>query len=166
MNQIYNLAQTIAEDKETIAKLEKHLLNAKNILAAHENAMARLTTIPSVIVSDKCISAARGAVREDKTVLRPEANYVRITMDNYLDLGIEVEDKVDIVVSGDKDFKDGTTTTVVEFDDCEGISTFLRLTPDKHMEEVWYCYDSNSSGEGAVDELYLIRTPEGSLNKQ
>lgn len=166
MNQIYNLAQTIAADKDTIVKLKKHLLNAKNILAAHENAMERLTTVPSVIVSDKGIGAARGTVLEGEPMLRPEANYTRITMDNYLSLGIEVGDEVDIVVSGDNDFRNGTTTTVIEFDDHEGISTFLRLTPDKDKDECWYCYDSNSREEGAIDELYLIRTPEGSLNKQ
>ena len=162
MNQIYNLAQTISEDKETIAKLEKHLLNAKSILVAHENAMDRITTVPSVIVSDKGIGAARGAVQEGK----PTSNYTRITMDNYLDLGIEVEDKVEIVVSGDSDFNDRTTATVVEFDDCEGISTFLKLTPDKLNGSEWYCYDSNSREEYAIDEIYLIRTPEGPLNKQ
>lgn len=114
-----------------------------------------------MIVSGKGIGAARGSVQEDK----PTSNYTRITMDNYLSLGIEVGDEVEIVVSGDDDFRDGTTTTVGGFDACEGISTFLRLTPDKLMEEDWYCYDSNSHGEDAIDELYLIRTPEGSLNK-
>lgn len=162
MNQIYNLAQTIAADKETITKLEKHLLNAKSILVAHENAMERLTTVPSVIVSEKGLGAARGAVQEDK----PTSNYTRITMDNYLSLGIEVGDEVEIVVSGDSDFRNGTTTTVVEFDAGEGISTFLRLTPDIYSVVKWYCYDNNRYEEDSIDEIYLIRTPQGSLNKQ
>lgn len=166
MNQIYNLAQTIAADKDAITKLEKHLLNAKSILTAHENAMERLTTIPSVIVSDKGIGAARGSVQADKVSPQPTSNYTRITMDNYLSLGIEVGDEVEIVVSGDNDFRDGTTTTVVEFDGCWGISTFLKLTPDRHSGVEWYCYDSDSREEGSIDELYLIRTPQGSLNKQ
>ena len=166
MNQIYNLAQTIAADKDTITKLEKHLLNAKNILAAHENAMERLTTVPHVIISDKSANLAKCSVQEGKPVLRPEANYTRITMDNHLELGIAVGDEVYIAVSGDNDFSDGTTTTVVGFDGSVGVSTFLRLTPDKHMEDDWYCYDSDYSEELAIDELYLIRTPEGSLYKQ
>lgn len=44
MNQIYNLTQTIAADKDAITELEKHLLNAKSILTDHENAMEKLTT--------------------------------------------------------------------------------------------------------------------------
>ena len=152
MNQIYNLAQTIAADKETIATLEKHLLNAKNILAAHENAMKRLTTVPKVIVSDKGIGAARGLVQEDKPARE------RITMDNYGDLAIAAGDKVDIVVGGDSDFDGGITYKVVSVD-YRTKNTFLELTYDNCTASNWYWY-------GHSDEIYLIRTPEGSLNKQ
>lgn len=155
MNQIYNLAQTIAADKETITTLEKHLLNAKSILAAHENAMERITTVPNVIVSDRGIAAARGLVQEDKPVRE------RITQENYLELGIEVGDEVNIVFSGDKDFESGTIVEVIGLD-FNTDSTFLELRKAGDTYTDWYWYDHNEEG---VDELYLIRTPEGSLNK-
>mgnify|MGYP005986222533 CR=1 FL=1 len=161
MNQIYNLAQTIAADKETIAKLEKHLLNAKSILAAHENAMERLTTVPNVIVSDKGIVAAGGLVREDTPVRE------RITLESYWGLDIQIGDKVDVVLSGDVDFNSGETYAV------ENVLTQDLLEVDHRSSclfdlersavtrgSCWYDYDT------AYDhELYLIRTPEGSLNK-
>ena len=163
MNQIYNLAQTIASDKETIAKLEKHLLYAKNILAAHEAAMGRLTTVPSVIASvNKETPVTVGSTASKGASVNRE----RITMENYLELGIEAGDKVDIVFSGDDDFYHNTRATVTCFDDAEGISTFLELTPTSTGGTAWYCYDSNSLEEYTHDELYLIRTPEGSFNKQ
>ena len=163
MNQIYNLSQTISEDKETIATLEKRLLNAKNILAAHESAMERLTTVPNVVVSvNKETLVTVGSTDSEGTSVNRE----RITMENYLELGIKVGDKVDIVFSGDDDFYHNTRATVTCFDDAEGISTFLELTPTSTGGTAWYCYDSNSLEEYTHDELYLIRTPEGSFNKQ
>lgn len=159
MNQIYNLAQTIAEDKETIVALEKRLLNAKNILAAHEAAMERLTTVPSVIVSDnKETPVTVGSTASDSTSVNRE----RITMENYLELGIEVGDKVDIVFSGDDDFESGTAAEVIGLD-LNTDSTFLELRKAGDTYTDWYWYDHNERG---VDEIYLIRTPEGSLNKQ
>ena len=163
MNQIYNLAQTISEDKEIIAALEKQLLNAKSILAAHEAAMERLTTVPSCIASvNKETSVTVDYTAYESTSVNRE----RITMENYLELGIKVGDKVDIVSSGDDYFYHNTRATVTCFDDAEDISTFLELTPTRTGGTDWYCYDSNALEDYAVDKLYLIRTPEGSLNKQ
>ncbi|AKO60963.1 hypothetical protein AXI76_gp062 [Pseudoalteromonas phage H101] len=163
MNQIYNLSQTISEDKEIVAALENRLLNANNILAAHEEAMERLTTVPSVIASvNKETPVTVGSTASESTSVDRE----RITMENYLELGIEAGDKVDIVFSGDDYFYHNTRAIVTCFDDAEGISTFLELTPTSTGGTAWYGYDYNSLGEYAHDELYLIRTPEGSLNKQ
>lgn len=162
MNQIYNLSQTISEDKEIVAALENRLLNAKNILAAHEQAMERLTTIPNVIVSDnkETLTTVCSTASESVPVKRE-----RITLENYWDLGIEIGDQVEIVVSGDMDFTCGSTHEISDILTKDYII-------DGHREECilqlqrcrgncWYDYDVDNT-----HELYLIRTPEGSLNKQ
>ncbi len=169
MNQIYNLAQTIAADKETIVKLEKHLLNAKNILAAHENAMEnameRITTVPSVIVSDKGIGAARGAVQEATPI--QESNYTIITLDNYWELDIQIGDKIDVILSGDVDFNSGGSFIVEDVLTKEYLEGDHRYTCLFKLERNLMClYASWYDYDPAKDhELYLIRTPEGSLNK-
>ena len=159
MNKIYNLAQTIAADKETISKLEKHLLNAKNILAAHENAMERLTTVPSVIVSDKGLGAARGSVAEDNVPSQPARE--RIMYENVKQLGIEEGDRVEVVINGDpdEDFKG-----VYEITETSFIAGRRPITPFylyREGQEGWYEFDECNY----ESEIYLIRTPEGSLNK-
>lgn len=151
MDQIYNLAQTIASDKETIAKLEKHLLNAKSILAAHEDAMKRLTTVPNVIVLvNKETPVTVGSTASKGASVNRE----RITYENNTYLGIMEGDKVDVVVNGDPDVDFKGVYDVTELSD-SGITPF-RLRGD------WYEFDDYND----ESELYLIRTPEGSLNKQ
>lgn len=151
MDQIYNLAQTIASDKETIAKLEKHLLNAKSILAAHEDAIKRLTTVPNVIVLvNKETPVTVGSTASKGASVNRE----RITYENNTYLGIMEGDKVDVVVNGDPDVDFKGVYDVTELSD-SGITPF-RLRGD------WYEFDDYND----ESELYLIRTPEGSLNKQ
>lgn len=151
MDQIYNLAQTIASDKETIVKLEKHLLNAKNILAAHEDAMKRLTTVPNVIASvNKETPVTVGSTASKGASVNRE----RITYENNTYLGIMEGDKVDVVVNGDPDVDFKGVYDVTELSD-SGITPF-RLRGD------WYEFDDYND----ESELYLIRTPEGSFNKQ
>lgn len=151
MNQIYNLAQTISEDKETIAALEKQLFNAKNILAAHEAAMERLTTVPKVIASvNKETPVTVGSTASESTSVNRE----RITYENSKQLNIMEGDNVDVVVNGDPDEDFKGVYDVTELSD-SGITPF-RLRGD------WYEFDEYND----ESELYLIRTPEGSLNKQ
>lgn len=159
MNQIYNLAQTIEDDKEVISRLEKHLLNAKNILAAHEQAMERLTTIPEVIVPDNKEKPVTEDCRVSESIpVRRE----RITPENYCSLGIETGDQVEIIVSADDDFEEDTTYKVVNVD-YNTKTTFLELSVDNLADSsCWYWYGCT---ENVVDELYLIRTTEGSLYK-
>tara|TARA_R110002012_G_scaffold49804_4_gene128809 strand:+ start:478 stop:933 length:456 start_codon:yes stop_codon:yes gene_type:complete len=151
MNQIYNLSQTISEDKEIVAALEKQLLNAKSILAAHEDAMKRLTTVPNVIASvNKETSVTVGS-----TVSKgASVNRERITYENNTYLDIMEGDKVDVVVNGDPDVDFKGVYDVTELSD-SGITPF-RLRGD------WYEFDDCND----ESELYLIRTPEGSLNNQ
>ena len=159
MNQIYNLAQTISEDKETIAALEKRLLNAKNILAAHEAAMERLTTVPSVIASvNKETPVTVGSTASDSTSVSRE----RITYENSKQLGIMEGDKVDVVINGDPDEYFNGVYKVKETsfsDQLKPVTPFYLYRED---QEGWYEFDDCND----ESELYLIRTPEGSLNKQ
>lgn len=159
MNQIYNLAQTIAADKETITTLEKHLLNAKNILAAHENAMERLTTVPNVVVSDNKVTPATVSSTASGDV---SCERERITYNNSKQLGIEEGDRVEVVINGDpdEDFKG-----VYEITETSFITSPPAVTPFylyREGQEGWYEFDECND----ESELYLIRTPEGSLNKQ
>jgi hypothetical protein len=158
MNQIYNLAQTISEDKETIATLEKRLLNAKNILAAHEAAMERLTTVPSVIASvNKETPVTVGSTASESTSVNRE----RITYENSKQLGIEEGDQVEVVVNGDpdEDFNGVFEVTEVSFSTSSQPITPFYLY--RKGQEGWYEFDDCND----ESELYLIRTPEGSLDK-
>lgn len=126
MNQIYNLLETIKEDKKAVAECEKQLHYLKGVLSAHESALERLTNVPE----------------GDTTPV------VRITRENWKSLGIEVGDKVKIIVSGDFDFEEGIyKVTDLEDEDYEG-SEFMSL------DEGWYSYNWNARFK---DELYLIK---------
>ncbi len=100
----------------------------------------------------------------DSTCGEAEEGSERITLENYLYLSIKVGDKVYIAVSGDDDFEDGVMTTVAKFDNSGDISSFLKLTLDSYVCGKWYYYDKYYHEEYAIDEIYLIRTPEGSLH--
>lgn len=113
MKQIYNLLQTIEDDKQAVAACEKYLHYLKGQLAVHEEALTRITSVSS-------------PAKEDSRV--------RITQDNWKTLGIEVGDTVEIVVSGDRDFADNSKYTVTELD-YNANQSFLRLNGD------WYYYD-------------------------
>lgn len=159
MNQIYNLAKTISEDKEIVAALEKQLSNAKNILAAHEAAMERLTTVPSVIASvNKETPVTVGSTAYESTSVNRE----RITYENSKQLGIMEGDNVDVVINGDpeEDFNGVYKVKETSFSDqLKPVTPFYLYREDQRG---WYEFD-NCNDES---ELYLIRTPEGSLNKQ
>lgn len=159
MNQIYNLSQTISEDKEIVAALEKRLLNAKNILAAHEAAMERLTTVPNVIASvNKETPVTVGSTASESTSVNRE----RITYENSKQLGIMEGDNVDVVINGDPDEDFNSVYKVKETsfsDQLKPVTPFYLYRED---QEGWYEFDHCND----ESELYLIRTPEGSLNKQ
>lgn len=159
MNQIYNLSQTISEDKEIVAALEKRLLNAKNILAAHEAAMERLTTVPSVIASvNKETPVTVGSTASESTSVNRE----RITYENSKQLGIMEGDNVDVVINGDPDEYFNGVYKIKETsfsDQLKPVTPFYLYRED---QEGWYEFDDCND----ESELYLIRTPEGSLNKQ
>lgn len=136
MKQIYNLLQTIEDDKKAVTACEKYLHYLKGQLSVHEEALTRITSVPSI-----------------NNITPPkEASRVRITQENWKSLGIEVGDTVEIVVSGDRDWDSGnytvTGTEDEDFDEC----SFLIL--DTGESEQWYYYDWNDLGK---DELYLIK---------
>lgn len=157
MNQIYHLAQTIASDKETIATLEKRLLNAKNILAAHEAAMERLTTAPSMIASvNKETPVTVGSTASESTSVNRE----RITYENSKQLNIMEGDNVDVVINGDPDEDFNGVYNVTETS-VSRITPFYLYREGQKRQGGWYEFDDCND----ESELYLIRTPEGSLNK-
>ena len=146
MKQVYNLLQTIEDDKAQVAKLKRQLHNAESILEAHTAALTRLTTIPEISQTKVEKVDYSPAVEERE----------RITPDNWKDLNIKVGDKVEVIVSGDDDFANDSEykVTKVEDPDYKGRG-FIDLNG------TWYCYDNSEEG---TDEIYLIRTEEGSLN--
>lgn len=145
MKQVYNLLETIEQDKEAVAKLKKQLHHAESILEAHTAALIRLTTIPELS------QPKVGKVDYSPAVETRE----RITLDNWKQLKMEEGDKVEIVVSGDPDLEE-EVYTIDALDYQQGDNSFLGIEGNG-----WYCY--NRDGEDK-DELYLIRTEEGSLN--
>lgn len=147
MKQVYNLLETIEQDKEAVAKLKKQLHHAESILEAHTAALIRLTTIPELS------QPKVGKVDYSPAVETRE----RITWSNWNKLGINKEDKVEIVNSTDEDFTRGTYLVTNLEDHAFTGTTFVEL------DDIWYDYGRcrNLCGE---DELYLIRTEEGSLN--
>lgn len=136
MKQIYNLLQTIEDDKQAVAACEKHLHYLKGQLSVHEEALERITNVPLI--------KTHAPVKE--------SSHVRITQDNWKELGIEVGDTVEIVVSGDSDWDSGSYTITGTEDGDFGESSFLIL--DTGESEQWYYYDWNDKGK---DELYLIK---------
>lgn len=151
MNQIYNLLQTIEDDKAQVAKLKRQLHNAESILEAHTQALTRLTTIPKLLQP-----------KVEKSSLSPMQRVtgkIRVTMDNILDLGIEVGDTIEIVKSGDDDFCNNTMSKVVEIDIKEKEVPFF-LSRGEEGSDTWYsfCYDYEYFPED--HELYLIKSQE------
>lgn len=147
MKQVYNLLETIEQGKEAVAKLEKQLHHAESILEAHTAALTRLTTIPELSQS-----------KVEKVDYSPDVGLKeRITWGNWKELGICKEDKVEIVNSTDEDFTRGIYLVTDLEDYMFSGTTFVEL------DDIWYDYGRLRSVYGE-DELYLIRTKEGSLN--
>lgn len=146
MKQLYDLLETIEQDKLHVAKLKKQLHHAESILEAHTAALTRLTTIPEL-----------SQPNVEKVDYSP-AVYTRerITLYNWENLNIKVGDKVEVVVSGDGHFADNSVHMVTGVEDPDYDDyTFM------HLDDSWYFYNDNGLEK---DELYLIRTKEGSLN--
>lgn len=150
MKQVYNLLQTIEDDKSQVAKLKRQLHNAESILEAHTAALTRLTTIPELSqpeVEKSPLSAVQGLTGR-----------IRITMDNVLDLDIEEGDTIEIVKSGDKDFEDGQRCVVQELDLNESNIPF-KLHPNRRGCTDWYDFERHHS-QPEDHELYLIKSQE------
>lgn len=150
MKQIYDLLQTIEDDKAQVAKLKRQLHNAESILEAHTAALTRLTTISELSQSEvekSSFSAVQGLIGKE-----------RMTMDNILDLGIEVGDTIEIVKSGDNDFEDGQRCVVQELDLDETNMPFI-LYPTKKGGANWYDFKDTCS-KPEDHELYLIKSQE------
>ena len=150
MKQVYNLLQTIEDDKSQVAKLKRQLHNAESILEAHTAALIRLTTIPELSQSEvekSPLSAAQGLTGR-----------IRVTMDNVLDLGIEVGDTIEIVRSSDKDFEDGQICVIQEIDPDEQ-NMYFRLHPSRTGVTNWYDFKYGYS-QPEDHELYLIKSQE------
>ena len=150
MKQVYNLLQTIEDDKSQVAKLKRQLHNAKSILEAHTAALTRLTTIPE-LSQPEVGKSSLSAVQEF-------TGRIRVTMDNILDLDIEVGDTIEIVKSGDKDFEDGQRCVIQELDLDETNIPF-RLYPTKKGGANWYDFEYTCS-RPEDHELYLIKSQE------
>ena len=150
MKQLYNLLQTIEDDKSQVAKLKRQLHNAESILEAHTAALTRLTTIPELSQSEvekSSLSAVQGLTAR-----------IRVTMDNILDLDIEEGDTIEIVKSGDNDFEDGQRCVVQELD-LDEINIPFRLHPTKRGGANWYDFEYTCS-RPEDHELYLIKSQE------
>lgn len=142
MKQIYNLLETIKDDKERVEACEKHLRYLKGQLSVHEEALKRITSIPEG-------QAMKGTASSKES-------RVRITQDNWKSLGIEVGDTVEIVVSGDWDFNEGDLEwEVTDIDYADRTATFLKLeSKENYLREYWYAYNRDCTDK---DELYLIK---------
>lgn len=141
MKQIYNLLETIKDDKERVEACEKHLRYLKGQLSVHEDALKRITSIPEG--------------QSLKGIASSKDNRVRITQDNWKSLGIEVGDTVEIVVSGDADFEDNSKCQVSLLN-LDATYSFMELVDHENIFRDWYCYNRDEQGE---DELYLIKQP-------
>ena len=150
MNQIYNLLQTIEDDKAQVAKLKRQLHNAVSILEAHTAALTRLTSIPEI-----------SQPKEEKSSLSPSqevTDKVRVTMENVLDLGIEEGDTIEIVRTADRDFEFGQRCTVQEIDPNE-VNLYFKLYPNRRGGIDWYDFEYGCS-QPRDHELYLIKSQE------
>lgn len=150
MKQVYNLLETIEQDKEAVSKLKKQLHHAESILEAHTAALTRLTTIHELSqyeVEKSSLSQAQEVTGK-----------VRVTMDNVLGLGIEEGDTIEIVKSGDRDFEDGQRCIVRDTDPDE-VYTYLKLYPSVKGRTEWYDFEHNGS-QPRDHELYLIKSQE------
>ena len=152
MKQIYDLQQTIREDEQLVAKLQKQLHFAQGVLNVHRNALTRLLTLPKETpyqaekVSENVAPLQKGVA--NKPVRE------RITLENWKTLGVAVGDKVEVVVSSDGYFDEGVYVVCeVSPLDYDGTLPFRMYT---NYDEYWF----NMWHE---NEIYLIRTPEGSL---
>tara|TARA_R100000951_G_scaffold95404_1_gene84414 strand:+ start:859 stop:1299 length:441 start_codon:yes stop_codon:yes gene_type:complete len=145
MKQVYNLLETIEQDKEAVAKLKKQLHHAESVLEAHTAALTRLTTIPK-LPQPKVEKVDYSSAVETRECITP---------DNWRSLDIQEGDKVEIVVSGSENADKGDIYTIdaLDYDDTCG---FLGLEGNS-----WYWYNNDNQNN---DEIYLIRTKEGSLN--
>ena len=161
MNQIYNLLEAIELDKKMITELEdkylKKINTLKGVLAAHEEALERLTTVPKLTIPADMETFAKGfnTLEESRTKRKNRSqNRQRITMENWKDLNIEVGGTVEIVVSGDGDFSEGSykVTNVEESCYCGGM--FLEIKGESKAIPLWYCYNVDEKG---LDEIYLIK---------
>jgi len=152
MNKIYNLQETIYNDKMAVKEIERELAFRKSILSAHEKALERMLSPKeySPVLEKKVPQSIteKQKTHKDDTIVEKE----RITYENWKELGIKVGDQVEIVVSGDDDFENGCVyaVTYVESDKYSH-PCFLRLGKE------WY--DADEYGK---DEIYLIRTKDGS----
>ncbi len=150
MKQVYNLLQTIEDDKAQVAKLKRQLHNAESILEAHTEALTRLTTIPEL--SHPEVGKVSPSSAQDVS------KKIRVTMENVLNLGIEVGDTIEIVRTADRDFEDGQRCTIQELDFDE-IDVPFKLYPTKSGSTNWYNFEYNMS-QPRDHELYLIK-PQG-----
>jgi len=171
MKQITNLQETIYNDKLAVEEinlkiktLEKQLHFAKGILSAHEKALERMLSPEEY--SPCLVEKVPQSITEklETPTNKVSSNRVRITLENWKDLGIKVGDEVEIVVSGDADFymDEGNVVDVLDVESTlfNG-TTFLRLSCRKHRPGSWYHYERNCD----ESEIYLIRTKEGSLKE-
>lgn len=152
MDKIYNLQETIYNDKMAVKEIERELTFRKSILSAHEKALESMLSPKeySPVLDKKVpqsITEKQETSKEDNIVEKE-----RITFENWTSLGVEVGDQVEIVVSNDREFINGDIKeiTSVEDDHFDGYC-FLKL------EGVWYEADKYCR-----DEIYLIRTKDGS----
>ncbi len=148
MKQVYNLLETIEQDKEAVSKLKKQLHHAESILEVHTAALTRLTATPKLSQPEV-----------DKVSLSSAQEFsgkIRVTMENVLDLGIEVGDTIEIVRTADCDFEDGQRCTIKEVD-FDKINLPFKLYPIKSGSTNWYDFEYNMS-QPRDHELYLIKS--------
>lgn len=150
MKQVYNLLETIEQDKLHVAKLKKQLHHAESVLEAHTAALTRLTTIPEL-----------SQPKVEKVDYSPAVKTrERITKENYRGLNIQKGDKVDLV-RGAYNCNLKGIQTVEDVDMCDDELPIEVLHPAEE-NTYWISTEDESEDEGL--ELYLIRTEEGSLN--
>ena len=150
MKQVYNLLQTIEDDKSQVAKLKRQLHNAESILESHTAALTRLTTIPKLSQTE--------VEKSSLSAVQELTGRIRVTMDNVVDLGIEVGDTIEIMKSGDNDFEDGQRCVVQELD-LDGANMPFHLHPNRRGCTDWYDFEYDCS-KPEDHELYLIKSQE------
>jgi hypothetical protein len=151
MKQVYNLLETIEQDKLHVAKLKKQLHHAESILEAHTAALTRLTTIP------KLPQPKAEKVDYSSTVETRE----RITKGNYKSLNIQKGDKVDLV-KGIYACNEKGVQTVYGVDFFDEDLAIEVCYPEEEYGTYWISLDDEDEDDKL--ELYLIRTKEESLN--